>query len=90
MPGVDEGTTHNVCGVDSCPHCHCHACVMQEREVKRQAIDALAGERDRLREALNRYGTHHRECPLADSIARLRGVVPCTCGLQEAMEKTNG
>jgi hypothetical protein len=32
-----------------CASCHCHDCVMQEREVKRQAIQSLIDERDEWR-----------------------------------------
>lgn len=111
MSGVDEGTTHNVCGVNGCLQCHCHDCVVYWQEkaeqlqaeleetkasmlfwrgLKAKETDAaLAAERNSslLREAMKRYGAHHRECPLVDSIARLRGLVPCICGLADLLER---
>jgi chromosome segregation ATPase len=64
--------------------------LLHQRDEAWQVIEPLTVERDRLREALKRYGAHHRDCPLSDSIARLRGTEACSCGLDEASEMMNG
>jgi hypothetical protein len=51
--------------------------------LRQRRLDVAVAERDRLREALREYGAHHQDCPLSDSIARLRGAVPCSCGLSD-------
>ena len=39
----DDGMTHSQCGIDGCPHCHCHWCAEALRQ-ERDEARALARE----------------------------------------------
>jgi len=77
---LDEGQTHTMCGYKGCTHCHCHWCVMQEREVNRQAVQALMDERDkwkvecdlRRERKIALEDCERREAAALDEVRRLR------------------
>ena len=47
----DDGMTHSQCGIDGCPHCHCHWCA-----------EALRRERDEARRLLVEFGWSIEPC----------------------------
>lgn len=72
-----EDGTHWFCGCDwAAQECHCHDCLLQQR-------DEARAQTDRLKEALRKYAEHQGECwlfkPGKDNLR-------CTCGLDDALE----